>query len=296
MPARCPGWRCSPGHGGWVRTGGWPTCRCGSPPCWRRAGRGGGAGGDPGPHGHAHPWPTAAGLGGAAGAVLEGDALAAGAGLLGPAGPPLVWALGAALAILLVVLALGLTAGEWRTAALGARRAGARCACWPVPAQGWLAARASPAWACSTASTEPAPPPPKPPRGGRTGAAARRFARKRRPRRHQRRRRPPGRWPRHRRPPARWPRRPADMSAGDVTADQGCAAGEETAAGAPGEPPARGRLALPPARPAEVAARAAPPSAPPARRRCRPMPGCWNRCWPTTACRARSSKSGPARW
>jgi S-DNA-T family DNA segregation ATPase FtsK/SpoIIIE len=79
----------------------------------------------PGPHDTPITWPTAAGLGGAAGAVSKGDALAAGAGLLGQAGPPVVWALGAALAILLVVLALGLTAGEWRTAALGARRAGA---------------------------------------------------------------------------------------------------------------------------------------------------------------------------
>ena len=76
----------------------------------------------PGPHGAAIEWPTAAGLGGAAGAVAKGDALEAGAQVLGPVGPPLVWALGAILAILLVVLALGLTAGEWRTAGAGLGR------------------------------------------------------------------------------------------------------------------------------------------------------------------------------
>ena len=70
----------------------------------------------PGPHGSLIPWPSAAGPGGAAGTVLKADALAAGADLIGPVGPALVWALAAALAILLVVLALGLTAGEWRAA------------------------------------------------------------------------------------------------------------------------------------------------------------------------------------
>ena len=70
----------------------------------------------PGPHGSAIPWPTVAGPGGAAGLMLKADALAAGAELAGPVGPVLVWTLAAALAIMLVVLALGLTAGEWRAA------------------------------------------------------------------------------------------------------------------------------------------------------------------------------------
>ena len=70
----------------------------------------------PGPHGIAIAWPTVAGPGGAAGVVLKADALAAGAELIGPVGPALVWALAAVLAVMLVVLALGLTAGEWRVA------------------------------------------------------------------------------------------------------------------------------------------------------------------------------------
>ena len=75
----------------------------------------------PGPRGIVMAWPTAAGPGGAAGVLLKGDALAAGADLMGPAGPVLVWTLAAALAIVLVVLALGLTAGEWRTAGRAVR-------------------------------------------------------------------------------------------------------------------------------------------------------------------------------
>jgi S-DNA-T family DNA segregation ATPase FtsK/SpoIIIE len=70
----------------------------------------------PGPAGIVMAWPTAAGLGGAAGALLKGNALAAGSEMLGPVGPVLVWTLAALLAIMLVVLALGLTAREWRTA------------------------------------------------------------------------------------------------------------------------------------------------------------------------------------
>ncbi len=70
----------------------------------------------PGPHGTIIPWPTTAGPGGAAGTVLKAYALAAGAEMIGPVGPVLVWILAAALAALLVVLALGLTAGEWRAA------------------------------------------------------------------------------------------------------------------------------------------------------------------------------------
>ncbi len=77
----------------------------------------------PGPHDNAIPWPTVAGLGGAAGVVLKGDVLAAGADLIGPVGPALVWVLAAVLAVMLVVLALGLTAGEWRAAAQAARQA-----------------------------------------------------------------------------------------------------------------------------------------------------------------------------
>jgi S-DNA-T family DNA segregation ATPase FtsK/SpoIIIE len=76
----------------------------------------------PGLHGGALPWPTAAGLGGAAGSLVKGNMLPAGAAVLGPAGPPLVWLLAAALAVVLIVLAFGLTAGEWRTAGQAVRR------------------------------------------------------------------------------------------------------------------------------------------------------------------------------
>jgi S-DNA-T family DNA segregation ATPase FtsK/SpoIIIE len=76
----------------------------------------------PGPPGVVMAWPTAAGPGGAIGALLKGDALAAGSDLLGPVGPVLVWTLGALLAIVLVVLALGLTAREWRTAGRAVQR------------------------------------------------------------------------------------------------------------------------------------------------------------------------------
>ncbi len=76
----------------------------------------------PTPYSFARGWPTAAGLGGATGAVLKGDVLAAGSALLGPVGPVLVWLLAAALSVVLVVLALGLTAGEWRMAGRAVRR------------------------------------------------------------------------------------------------------------------------------------------------------------------------------
>ena len=76
----------------------------------------------PDPHGAAITWPTEAGPGGATGLILKGDVLAAGADILGPVGPALVWALAAVLAAMLVVLALGLTAGEWRAAAVAMRR------------------------------------------------------------------------------------------------------------------------------------------------------------------------------
>ncbi len=65
-------------------------------------------------------WPTQAGPGGAIGQALAHAMLAAGRGLLGPFGDALVWLLGAALAALLIWLALGLSAGEWRAASRAA--------------------------------------------------------------------------------------------------------------------------------------------------------------------------------
>ncbi len=77
--------------------------------------------GVPAPHGLALTWPAGAGLGGAAGLLVADNALAAGRELLGPFGGVAVWGLGAILAMALVLLALGLTAGEWRAAGRAAR-------------------------------------------------------------------------------------------------------------------------------------------------------------------------------
>ena len=65
-------------------------------------------------------WPAGAGPGGAVGSLLGAHAGAMGRGLLGPMGAWAVLAAGVLLAVLLVVLALGLTAGEWRAAGHGA--------------------------------------------------------------------------------------------------------------------------------------------------------------------------------
>ena len=77
----------------------------------------------PGMHGELIAWPAGSGLGGAVGRLVAESALAAGQEMLGPLGPPLVLALGAALAVALVVLALGLSRSEWRAAGIAARQA-----------------------------------------------------------------------------------------------------------------------------------------------------------------------------
>ena len=68
-------------------------------------------------------WPGPAGLGGAVGQTLARIALSAGHDMLGVAGAPLAWALCAMLALVLSPLSLALSAGEWRAAGRGARRA-----------------------------------------------------------------------------------------------------------------------------------------------------------------------------
>ncbi len=65
-------------------------------------------------------WPTMAGLGGAVGSAIAGYAANTGYGLLGQAGAMVMLGLGGLLALVLVVLGLGLTAGEWRAAGQGA--------------------------------------------------------------------------------------------------------------------------------------------------------------------------------
>ena len=61
-------------------------------------------------------WPTVAGPGGAAGLLASTDALAAGRGLMGKAGGFVVWGLLTVLALVLTLLALGLSLAEWRAA------------------------------------------------------------------------------------------------------------------------------------------------------------------------------------
>ncbi len=65
-------------------------------------------------------WPAGAGPGGAVGLLLADHAAATGRGMFGAAGGWAVLGLGSVLALLLLVLALGLTAGEWRAAGQGA--------------------------------------------------------------------------------------------------------------------------------------------------------------------------------
>jgi S-DNA-T family DNA segregation ATPase FtsK/SpoIIIE len=61
-------------------------------------------------------WPTVAGLGGAVGRLLGNAGLAVGHDVLGPLGAMMVWTIGTALAATLTLLALGLSASEWRAA------------------------------------------------------------------------------------------------------------------------------------------------------------------------------------
>jgi S-DNA-T family DNA segregation ATPase FtsK/SpoIIIE len=61
-------------------------------------------------------WPTVAGLGGAIGHLLSSTGLGAGHDALGMVGAAMVWIIGLALALTLTLLALGLTASEWRAA------------------------------------------------------------------------------------------------------------------------------------------------------------------------------------
>ncbi len=67
-------------------------------------------------HGPVVNWP-AAGLGGAIGTIVSRAVLEAGRGVLGPVGIVFVWVLAVPLAMTLVLLSLGLSAGEWRGAA-----------------------------------------------------------------------------------------------------------------------------------------------------------------------------------
>ncbi|MBS0644088.1 MAG: DNA translocase FtsK 4TM domain-containing protein [Proteobacteria bacterium] len=75
----------------------------------------------PPPVGH---WPVMAGFGGSIGQLIASHGLALGAGLFGVFGSAMVWCIGAALALVLTLLALGLTSTEWRTAGRAAATVG----------------------------------------------------------------------------------------------------------------------------------------------------------------------------
>jgi DNA segregation ATPase FtsK/SpoIIIE, S-DNA-T family len=94
--------------------------------------------GVPAPRGFA--WPTVAGLGGAIGGLLASTGLSIGRDVLGPVGALMIWTIGLALAVTLVLLALGLSASEWRAAGCIARRT-ARLATFrglPIPSLGFF--------------------------------------------------------------------------------------------------------------------------------------------------------------
>ena len=66
-------------------------------------------------------WPTEAGLGGAAGALLLANTTVMAHDMLGPFGPSVAFGVGAATALMMGLLSLGLTGGEWRAAGRVAR-------------------------------------------------------------------------------------------------------------------------------------------------------------------------------
>jgi len=67
----------------------------------------------PPPAGH---WPVVAGLGGSIGQIIATHGLGMGHSLFGVIGSAMIWLTGAALAVVLTLLALGLSATEWRAA------------------------------------------------------------------------------------------------------------------------------------------------------------------------------------
>src|ERR1700722_5681463 len=67
----------------------------------------------PSPH---YGWPVVAGLGGSIGGIIANEALRGGHALFGVVGTASVWLFGAASAVILALLSLGLSASEWRSA------------------------------------------------------------------------------------------------------------------------------------------------------------------------------------
>ncbi len=67
----------------------------------------------PSPH---YGWPVVAGLGGSIGGIIANEALRGGHALFGVFGTASIWLFGAASAVVLALLSLGLSASEWRSA------------------------------------------------------------------------------------------------------------------------------------------------------------------------------------
>ncbi len=72
------------------------------------------------------PWPVAAGAGGAIGRVLSASVAGAARAAFGPFGAMVAALVAAAIGLMLLLLALGLSAGEWRVAGQGTIRAARR--------------------------------------------------------------------------------------------------------------------------------------------------------------------------
>ena len=212
-------------------------------------------------------WPTAAGTGGAFGTLLANTAAAMGHGVLGAPGGVAVMIAGLTLLTILLILALGLTAGDVRSAGSGAA-AMARGGADGVSRAGGAftdltgGSPTSPP-VCSRSPTSPPSRPtraPHPPTSTSRGSS------------------PPSHQPR--RPPTRRPNRAA----------------------APPAPRRRNKKACrsKPAGNFRPWASSAPPrsAATPARRprRCRPTPGCSRASSTITASRASSAPSAPGRW
>ena len=190
----------------------------------------------------------------------------AGREALGSVGAVLVWTVGAAFALTLTLLALGLSAGEWRAAGSSWSGTARAMAC--------IGGRGAAGWGgvacvgcgCLDGSG-----------GGRleAGAVARREA-----------------------PTpvtARVPPMADAAAAAGGRADNSGGPPAAAAAGAAKPAAAGGRVAVSASVVAEAGAGAG-GVAGRARRRCRPTLGCWRRCCPTTACRGASWRSGQGRW
>ena len=209
------------------------------------------------------------GLGGAIGGMLATGLLGMGAGLLGPAGAPVVLAVLATLALVLVLLALGLTGREWRATVHGVRRGGQD-----------LGPRRPPRRRISRAHQPALQPPPRAGRRVATRAGSRAAQD----------------------PPALAPFPPPPVAADDIEIPAPEAFRPKVAAPARKPAPAQPSLPLPENGwqfPPLALLKPAPPraeSGPSEEALQAERAPARDRAVATTACRAPSARSGPARW